>query len=114
MYVRPFMIAIRCAAWGLFSGMRPSEARRRRSKKKISPVERTARTRARTEAQTFSLRWAVPRGTYVGWARERQAPENPDERTREKQEGGAMRVESRACATTRGFRITERARVAHA
>ena len=31
--------------------MRPSEARRRRSKKKISPVERTARTRARSKGE---------------------------------------------------------------
>ena len=36
MYVRPFMIAIRCAAWGLFSGMRPSEARHFRIRQHVA------------------------------------------------------------------------------
>ena len=44
MYVRPFTIAIRCAALGLLLVKRRGGGRRRRSTRQSSPDERTART----------------------------------------------------------------------
>ena len=59
---------------------------------------------------TFPFECAVLTSTWVVWARERQAPGKPDESGIEKQEGEAVRLESRARATTNLWAKSERAR----
>ena len=94
MYVRPFTNAIQLAAWG---GMRPSEARRRRSKTKASPSSAPcARTRSRSRTVSSAMGRAERHVGGVG-ARE-AASRKPDENPHEKQERGALRVRvARAC-----------------
>ena len=74
-----------------------SRARRRRSKTKSSPVERTARTqRSRKRSVSFALRRAQKHVGGVG-ARE-AATRKPDENPHEKHKRGAVRVRvARAC-----------------
>ena len=97
MYVRPFTIAIQCAAWSLLLVQRRGRGRRRRSKTKAARRAHRAHARA-AEAAPFPLRWAVPRGTWVEWARERRRRENLTKEGKRKSESGAVRVrDARAC-----------------
>ena len=79
---------------------------------KENEARRAHRSHARAiEVAALPLRCAVLKSTWVEWARERRRRQKPDERPREKQGGGAMRLESRARATTNLSAKSERARV---
>ena len=95
MYVRPFTIAIRCAALGLLLVKRRGRRRRRRSTRQSSPDERTARTqRSRRRNVHLALCRAERHVGGVG-ARE-AASRKPDERGQTKERTRGSQGESRA------------------
>ena len=76
---------------------RRRRGRRRRSRTKAAP---TSAPLARSAADVATCTWlcAVPRGTWVGWARERRRRENLTKEGKRKSESGADRVRvARAC-----------------
>ena len=97
MYVRPFTIAIQCAAWCLLLVQCRGRGRRRRSKTK-APTTSAPLARSAAESAACPLLCAVPRGTWVQWARERRRRKTLTKEGKRESEQGAVRVRvARAC-----------------